>query len=419
MVSAIKLAGAIAAKQTASPAPAKPTGRKFSLNWKDGVMAAGVAIAIAGAVASFFMAMIAAGVAFVALGVLVGFSAYYVHNFNNGIALQETVDKLKKMNGELQAAQKKMQANVADLNKDAKEIKETNKKLNETIAGLNKVNKALEAANADLARNRKDFEKDLHGFQEENQGLKARVNQLAQSIPILKEQVSVFVDQNLQFGQHLNVLDGDIADLDAHNQAFAERVKGFDMTFDENVFNLSAQIQRAQSVSKLIFDALAFQKNDLHEQLGKLMGEVKKMQDLDVVLKERNQELTHLETEISKEREELNKLHQEMHETELSLQTTKSSLESEIKELHEVEALIAQDQFNLQEAQKELSKLPEKLALAEKTLEEKVASIKQLQKSSLRQVEEKIAGKIEEAKRLNEQIAGLQKQIEEKRRQLS
>ncbi|MBS0604883.1 MAG: hypothetical protein JSS60_07590 [Verrucomicrobia bacterium] len=399
--------------------PGIPFTGKFSLSWRDNVMLAGVVLAVASAAGAFFMGLTAAAIGFLALGILLAFSAYYVHNFNEGIELQQTVDLLKQQNSDLQTAQKKIEASTADLQRQYNQVQSINRQLNQTITSLQATTQSLQSANAQLTQNNQSLQANLLQLQQNNLSLQQRVTQLQQAIPLLKEQVASFADQNVLLGKDLNVLNLETIGVDQQTKQLAQTVRGIDMTFDQNVLDLSQQIQRAKAVSTTLFSTLGDQKKDLEKQIGLLSSSVGNLQALDAQLKLRNQELQVLQLQLGAKTVNLQRLQEQIQQTQDSLSVTKRAFDAEAQKLSQIQTEIAAQEQKLEQTKQQLLAFPQKLQDAEKELQAKIDDIEKRQQLNLAAVQGKIQLLIQQGQQLKAENQELARQIEQKKKDLA
>ena len=70
-------------------------GGRIVSNWRNIILGTGIAIAAAGAIVCFSMQAIVTAIAFVALGIILVFAAYYVKNFDSDLAMRKNIQILK------------------------------------------------------------------------------------------------------------------------------------------------------------------------------------------------------------------------------------------------------------------------------------------------------------------------------------
>ena len=399
--------------------PSLPSCSNFTLNWRDNVVFGGVALAVASAAVSFFLGLTATAVSFAALSVILGFSAYYVHYFNDGKALQDTVSKLEKDRTDLQAAQREMEANAELLRRRYQEVQGINAQLGQNIAALQGRTRELEGVNAHFTATNQALTGNVTNLEQANRDLQERLHQLEQAIPLLKAQVSSFADENTAFGQHLNVLGGDIEAAGGHSVALAMSIQGFDMTFDQNVLELSQQIQRAKEVSHVAFGTMGDQKQALEGQIGTLQQQLTELQTLQGDFHRLTAELEDKKQKLAASTGELEAIDRQFQQRQTEFDATQRALAQAAAQLEQVRTSITAEQVKLEAAKVQLLAVPEKLAQAERELQDHLHEIEATQQESIRKVDAKIAEKIERAKGLNIELADLNAQIAAKRAELA
>lgn len=394
--------------------PFNPFNGKFSLSWKDNLVIAGIVLAVASAVGAVLLNLIAAAVSFVALAALLGFTFFYVHNFNDGVALDKTVQTLKVENQHLQTTQKKMQAAADLLQKQYKEVQGINTQLNQTVTTIQANTQRLENANRTLTDNNQRLSSNLIQLEQNSRNLSQRVEQLQKAIPILKTQVANFADQNIALGKELNVLDIEKAGVDQETKLLASKIQDFDMTFDQEIKDLSEQIHRAAAVSSSLFTSLNAQRKDLDVEVNSLTSTVGNLKKLEETLKQRSEELNSLENLTATKTDELEKIEKQMQEAQINLNETKNAFDIEANKLKEIQENITQQEIKLEATKDQLLAFPQKLQEAENQLQQKINSIEQMQQNTLIVINKKINEKIEEAKLKNREISEINIQIEQK-----
>lgn len=393
--------------------PLNPFNTRFTLNWRDNLMIAGVVLTVGSAVASFFAGLALTGVAFTAAAALLLYSAYYVHNFNNGIELEQTVNLLRKKNEELITAERTLEVNAAELRNQYSQIQGVNQTLNQTVSSLQGRTRDLQAANTELSRNNQTLQGNLQQYQQTNQSLQQRINALQQAIPILKEQVANFARQNIDFGRSINVLNLDNAGLEEQNKRLAQNIHGFDMTFDANVLALSQEIHRAQTVSQTLFSSIGQQKKDLEKQVQTFQSSVDNLQALEEILQQRTSELQEVQKQIQNGNGDLQKLQQDLANTQTALNQTKDAFNTESQKLLRIQTEISTEESKLEQTKIELEAIPSRLQETERKLNAEISLIEEGKKNLVSELDKKIEEKLQHAKKLNEEIRILEKRKEE------
>jgi chromosome segregation ATPase len=391
-----------------------PFGSKFSLSWKDNLVIAGIVVAVGSAAAAVFLNLFAAAVSFTALAILLGFTLFYVHNFNDGIALDKTVQTLKLENQQLQTTQKKMQAAADQLQKQYRDIQGINAQLNQTITTIRVNIQRLENANASLTQGNQRLLTNLNQLKQSNKDLSQRVDQLQKAIPILKNQVATFTEQNVALGKELNVLDIEKVGVDQETKLLASKVKDFDMTFDQDVKDLSEQIHRAAAVSSSLFTRLNDQRKELDVQVNSFTSSVGNLQELETALKQRSEELHSLGQRAAKRTEELEAIEKQMQQAQTNLDATKNAFDAEATKLKAIQDNITQQEKKLEATTNQLQAFSQKLEEAEKQMQQKMGSLELVQQNTLTVLKNKINEKTEEAKQKNRELGELDIQINQK-----
>ena len=186
---------------------------------------------------------------------------------NDNAALEEATDKLRQENSVLQTTQKKMEVGTVVLQRQYNEIQTTNRQLNQTVTSLQGNVHNLQNANQELTEGNQQLQNHTKDLEESNKLLQQQVSQLGQAALALKNQLALFVDQNVILGSNLNILDINKKELDEDTKQMGQKIEQLDMTFNGDILKLSEEIQRAKTVSSQLFKGLALQKENLQKEV--------------------------------------------------------------------------------------------------------------------------------------------------------
>jgi chromosome segregation ATPase len=396
-----------------------PLKGRCDIHWQDALMLTGIFIAVAGAVGSFSLAAYATGAAFTAVGLTLLYSAYYVHYFNDGIALQDDIQILRRQNQELQAAERRAADSTAQLTTQYTQAQRVTQQLNQTISSLQSRTRDLETANTTLTRNNQALQSTAQQLQQNNQTLQQRVTALQQTIPQLRQQIASFTAENIQLGANAHGINVDLTALNQQNNALAQTIHGIDLSFDQNIVELNQEIQQAQAVARSLFGSLADQKRALEQQVQNLEASSVKLNMIEVTLRMRTEGLTKLEQDIETKQGDLGRLNQELQNTKTSLDQEKQAFELEVQKLTQARDALAAEESNLAQTKNDLAALPAKFAQEEQKLKEAIEQIEKEKNNQIVQLDTKIDGKIGEVKTAKQELQSLHQQIQQKRQELA
>ncbi len=367
---------------------------KYSCNWQDNVMLAGMVLAVGSAIGAFFLNMTAAAISFFVLGVLLSYSAYYVHNFDDGQALQQRINQLTAENAQLQNAKTRIERGANRARNQVSELQRENERLNQSTEALRRSAQNFQSENQELINNNRNMQTNLQQLREHNKELQERTVQLKNAIPILAEQVASFSQKNIQLCKDISV---DKNTLHEEVKTSSQTIDGCDMTFDKHVLALSEQIHLSQKISSEVFSSLQKQSEKLSSNTLALQSNVNNLENIEKTFKQRSQELNNLQVQIEDKENVLNQLDEKTKLAKESLEKTTNAHLSETQRLSQIQSNIATQEEKLINAKKELLAYPQKLEEAENSYKKKIEEIENNNRVTLQSADEIIKKRRREA----------------------
>jgi chromosome segregation ATPase len=284
-------------------------------------MIAGIATAVAGAVACFFAHLLLAAAGFAALGAVSGLGLYLARRHALSESLVQTADRLKE-------TEKKLSGEVDRLHHE-------NNTLHTRIDQLTKIKDDLEANNRALARTKDD--------------LAAQVGHLEGALQHIKDEVIALNKQNLAFRNSLEGLDKCSLAFDASltrfNEDFASsyeelerQIAGSKKLFDETFYHLSQQklslSQELDKVKQIVADLL----NDksMQEKLNMLSSLEEKMQAVQEEGMRETLKLQEVRVQYTCTADELARLTKDLERVKNEFEETRQRIDKSVNTLTEV-----------------------------------------------------------------------------------
>ena len=121
----------------------------------------------------------------------------------------------------------------------------------------------LESRNSTLTVTSNNLRGEVDTLKHDQVNLQQRITQLQSAIPLLKNQIAAFADQNVKLGKDLSIADIETIKTDP----LVDELKGS----DPHVQELGQQIQRAKAVSAKLFSTFDGQRKMHLQQLPALL----------------------------------------------------------------------------------------------------------------------------------------------------
>lgn len=386
-----------------------PLSGRLNVNWQDLVLVAGTAVAISGAVISFFAAANIVAAAFACVALTCGFGAYFVHKFKDDeVARQHEIAELKQRNTELQTTQRTHQATITQLNQHHVDAQNGNRRLVQTVADLEGRVQAEQRANADLAQNNQNLTDTILQLRRDGADLQHKITTLRQAISQHSDQVNMFAIDTMLKGKLSHEIDIDVAAIEERNRNLEQTVPGIDATLNPEIINLKNGINFAQEVAKDLIaklgeqkDRFAVESHQLREEKKELMASIQHLPYTEATLKGLNNMLQQKELEL----ENLNK---KLLDTRIGLRAEKKTLEDEIQKLTVEHQRLLRTVEEMRAIDEQLQKLPGQLLEEKRQIDEEIDSIKEEKAALLQNFDNEIKEKNAEIKRLSEILVKMQ-----------
>ncbi len=338
----------------------------------------------------------AAAISFLALGILLSWTCYWVRNDNKDTSLQNTLETLKQHNRQLQDTQEKMQIAAEELEKRHEQIQETNTQLHQNIASLNLTTEHLRTENGNITASHQQLTEQLHQLEQLNRNLSDGADKVQRAVPLIKAQVARFTKENLSLGRELNVLSVESIGLNRETQRLAATKDGVDRIFDKGIQELSEQIDRANALPSSLFTSFKEQNQALDQELNALIKTNGELKQTEEAVTRRNGELRDLDKSLMQKTSDLKSIERQLSQMLHQFDSAKRGLEAANCKTRNLQEEYSQLEYKVDNAKNELLCLNEKLKDEEVQLRTDIERLKQDQQHHLLEVQKKIDEKIAE-----------------------
>jgi len=373
---------------------------RINCKWQEIVMLAGVAIAIIGLVSALLTSSYFQAVAFGVLALATLYAFVHIRNNADLSNIDDDTKALQKENTKLLQSQKKLLASEKSLRTAYTKLTDKYTALDKTFTDLKKSNDDYKKVNTDLQKNIKTFHDTNETLRKSNEQISAKVQELERNLKAAKDELRLFLDHQKELGKSLGSFEQDISHLDATGKDIDSKVARLDHTFDEDVQQLSEEIQRAKLVSERAFSSMRDQLEGLKARNDALTATEANMQRN---LERMTQENNRLDA-LAKQREQFaEELKKSLAETRANIETERAQdrerdkdydqLTAKVQELRQEEARFIEEQRKYNHA---LNLIKEQIVLSE-----------QLQNALLGKVDAKLL----ESQKLTAQLEALRKEV--------
>ncbi len=347
-----------------------------AVSWKDGTLLASSGISLTALFASyFFQNYYALGVSTLSLATTTGFGYWQLRkaetlgNFHDqNVKLDKTEDDLhlaslsvQKSVEELQKALLEQKLIVAELTEEKGALEFSVKKAQDDFKKLQDLHIELQSTNLTLAKT--------------NMALKGQIDHLQQVLYGLKESLDMFGKNNSNFKTDLIIGEKENTKLAIGTDRLDKKIQHFDELFDQDIENLSQEIQKSAELCKTLILKLQEQYEVRRKQLEEFSGKHLELQEVEKKISAENEELKKLVENVQNQKNELEKLKNEFSSLNQKITQERELFNKDFKEWNELQKNLLQDN-------KDLSQTNNQIAMNANTMEQIAQRIEKALKDS-------------------------------------
>jgi chromosome segregation ATPase len=273
----------------------------WSCDWKKTAMMVSVAAAVAGLVAAFFAQSILAGVGFALLGLTGSLGFWIVRDSLDEKELKAIVSQVAEDNQRIAEAEKKAEVYAKIVQSQTALLEKSREDFERQLAELSDINRQLNISKQELAKSNEQILRVNGELRSTNSTLEGKVSDLTHLLERLKIEVQSFLNQNIEFGERVGAFGSSVSSLERQDETLRSAISDLDRTFDENMEQLTAQLQLAKTTLQKLFTFICSQKEEIEKHLASLSASTAKIEALDKLLARKISELAAKEKEIEEQ----------------------------------------------------------------------------------------------------------------------
>jgi chromosome segregation ATPase len=220
-------------------------GSKEHIDWKDGVLLAGVVACVINAVQAFFLGWMWIGYSSLFAGSVLVCASYYVVQYSDSVDLQQAAQRLHQDNQRLQEINRQFVEKTRSLEQESARLDALQKQWKELVGQMNQSASLLHASNQGLYQQADLMGKYTSQLQAENKGLQNENLHLDRMAQQLQSQEQEAERQNKELLQTTKTMQEQLELLDKEKVALRDQITVLKEEFQSHLGLLEKKIKEA------------------------------------------------------------------------------------------------------------------------------------------------------------------------------